>query len=195
MVLLAVAACQSDSFTQADDAAADAEFVDASDGAADIGTSLDAGEAGDTAEDPMDASTCPILGQDPSPFATSCTTGTAVLASGVIPSGTYSLTVLRDFASDCTNFIPVQASGLLKVTAQGSNKYLLEERVTVGGVVVQRHYTGTMSGPNMTVTLTCGPAILNPIWQLNVTVPGGKTQFVVLKQGTPNAQRYFWNEQ
>lgn len=198
LVPLALAACQGDSFTQVtDDAAADAAIVDASDTgiSLDTGTSLDAGEAGDVAGDSLDASTCTVLGQNPSPFATSCTTGNPILVAGVIPSGTYSLTVLRDFAIDCTNFVPVQASGLLKVTAQGNNKYLLEERVTVDGVVVQRHYTGTVSGPNMTVTLTCGPAILNPIWQLNVTVQGGKTQLVVLKQGTPNNQRYFWDEQ
>lgn len=193
---LTVAACESDSFSQlADDAAVDVERLDASDAPVDTTSSRDATDAGDTGVDTSDGSVCTVLGQDPPAFATSCTTGNPVLVAGVIPNGAYSLTVLRDFASDCTNFVSVQASGLLQIAAQGSNKYLIEERVTVDGVVSHRHYVGTVSGPNMTVTLTCGPAILNPIWQLYVSVQGGKTQLVVLKQSAPNNQRYFWVEQ
>ena len=82
----------------------------------------------------------------------------------------------------------------MNVAVQGSTFYL-QERLTINGVVSQRNYTATVNNTNTTVALTCGPAITGNVWQLNVSAPGGKTQLVVLKQGNPYDQRFFWLQQ
>jgi hypothetical protein len=165
------------------------------DGAADGATDAVAPPPIDAAADVTDVGPCAVSGPDPAPIQTSCVTGKPIFAAGTIPSGTYSLVILREFASSCGGFNPVPASGLLKITALGGSAYTLQERVTVNGVVTQRYYDATVSGTTMTVSLKCGPPILSKLWELNVSVVGGKTQFVAYQQGSPNDLRYFWLEQ
>lgn len=154
----------------------------------------DADALPDAAKD-ADAGACAVPGADPTTVQTTCTTGSPVYAAGSIPTGTYSLTQLREFPQTCNGYVPLSATGLLVVAGQGS-QYAIEERLTINGVTTSRYYTGTVSGTTMTVTVVCGPSVPSNQWQLNVGAGGGgKASLVVYKTSPPTDQRFFWTQQ
>lgn len=187
-------------------AVVDASTDSGSDGGTDGPTALDGArdaDAGgfdvvplpDAGKDADAAPGCTVLGSDPTAVTTTCTTGSPFFSAGALPTGTYWLTQVREFPATCNGYQAVSATGLLLVAAQGS-LFMLEERLTIGGVTTSRHYTATMNGTTMTVALTCGPAIPSNTWQLNLSQgSNGKTTFVVYKTSPPVDQRFFWTQQ
>jgi hypothetical protein len=148
----------------------------------------------DASKDVVDAaSTCAVTGTDPTPFPSQCSTGTAALQAGTIPSSTYYLASVREFPPDCTGYVAKTVTGSLYITSVGST-YAIQERLSINGVVTSRYYTATVSGTTMTVALVCGPPIPSTQWALFVSNQGGKTQLVVLKPTQPYDQRFFWQQ-
>lgn len=167
----------------------DASIVDApTDRDADAPPPVDAGKDADA------AAACSVVGSDPLPFASVCTTANPIFQYTPIPAGTYELTSLREYLSTCNGYVPLQVTGVLNVVPSGPT-YVLHERITINGTSTSRSYNANVSGTTMNVTVTCGPSITTTAWPLYINTQGGKTTISVLKPDFTVDQRFIWTQQ